>query len=95
MELYRIVSDNGTETPVTEENRNEFLTNPDVFILKHERRVKMKLIKDELRIIEIALSYDIKEQEKFLKLINGEEGLEEYLHESKILRDKIVKHISE
>lgn len=54
----------------------------------------MKLTKDELRIIETALSFDIKDQEKFLSdVMGGEKGLEKYLEDTKKIKDKIEKYL--
>ncbi|MGG0667744.1 hypothetical protein ABE073_04360 [Lederbergia citrisecunda] len=39
MELFRIVTDNGVEIPITEENRQEFLSDPEAFKLKYEGRI--------------------------------------------------------
>lgn len=39
VELFRVVTDNGVEIPITEENRQEFLSDPEAFKLKYEGRI--------------------------------------------------------
>lgn len=79
-------------------DRIKLMTKEEIEIIeeamKEKRRVSMNLTKDELRIIEIALTVDIQEQEKFLENIRRDESLEEYFRETKLLREKINGYLT-
>lgn len=78
MELYRVVTDNGTEIPVTKENRREYLSDPQGFKMKHERRIQEMNWNDTQKWIK-ALSQEEAEkfEEKFRELYEEASGKKE------------------
>lgn len=77
MELYKVIFDDGVIIPVTKENRNEFLSDPEGFKLRYveERRRKLMSRNETKAFIEELNEEEMKKfQEALVKVMKEEES---------------------